>query len=527
MSMEVKVIDDKNKDNKRRRILENLWKPTRGFVLFSLISLVFLILGLSWFVRKEIYGDIITSLRNPGGGGVAWGLWIMFDIYFVGVASAGITLSVLVRLFKLDQLKPLTRPAELITIISLILGALCVLADQGRIFYALLNLPRYARPISPMFGTFSLVVSGYLSASLIYFYLSSRKDAFELSKYFEGSKMRRLLYKIWAAGWRGDYSQEKRHKTSLFWLSIVILPLIFVANSTLGFIFGIQVGRPGWFSALQAPGFVIMAGISGIGLIMVVAYILRKIYKLEELIGERTFYTLGFILFVLLTIYLYFTVVEELTAHYAAPEKDRYIAHQITIGKFAPIFWINVVSLLFPAIYLFYQTITRRVNIFITALSGFIVNVSAVLKRFLIVVPSQTHGLYLPYQEGSYFPALSEIVILLGIIGFGILLFIFFAKIFPIIPLEVLEEEKEEEKEEKKKEEEVYLPSRVRLIFAFGTIALGLFLMVLGFVFSARFGTKPYLDPILPFSPVIFISGVIISFFSAVVYELFPSRRRI
>jgi hypothetical protein len=51
--------------------------------------------------------------------------------------------------------------------------------------------------------------------------------------------------------------------------------------------------------------------------------------------------------------------------------------------------------------------------------------------------------------------------------------------------------------------------------------------MVVGFIFSARFGTKPYLDPILPFSPVVFIVGVIVAFLSAVVYEIFPSKRKI
>jgi len=328
---------------------------------------------------------------------------------------------------------------------------------------------------------------------------------------------------LWAAGWKGDLSQEKRHETGSFWLAIFILPSLVIAYSTLGFIFGIQAGRSGWFSALQAPGFVIMAGISGIGLIILVAYILRKIYRLDEVIGEKAFYTLGFMLFVLCIIYLYFTIVEELTAHYTAPEKDSYIAHQITTGKFAPVFWINVLCLILLAIFLFYQTVSRKVNIALTALAGVVVNVSAVLKRFLIVVPSQTHGLYLPCQEGNYFPALSEIMILLGIVGFGILLFVLFAKIFPIIPLEVLEEKKIEER----KEEVLYAPSFTRLIFTFGTLAFGFFLMVVGFIFSARFGTKPYLDPILPFSPVVFIVGVIVAFLSAVVYEIFPSKRKI
>ena len=47
-------------------------------------------------------------------------------------------------------------------------------------------------------------------------------------------------------------------------------------------------------------------------------------------------------------------------------------------------------------------------------------------------------------------------------------------------------------------------------------------MVVAGFLISARYGTEAYLDPILPFSPVLFIAGVVLMFGSAVVYELIP-----
>ena len=66
------------------------------------------------------------------------------------------------------------------------------------------------------------------------------------------------------------------------------------AHSTLGFIFGLQSGRPGWFSALQAPGFVVMAGVSGIGIVLiVVSALLRKVMHLEDLIQPVAFRWLG------------------------------------------------------------------------------------------------------------------------------------------------------------------------------------------------------------------------------------------
>ncbi len=54
-----------------------------------------------------------------------------------------------------------------------------------------------------------------------------------------------------------------------------IVPLLVTAHSTLGFVFGLQIGRPGWHSALQAPAFVLLAGVSGVGLLLVLAAVVR------------------------------------------------------------------------------------------------------------------------------------------------------------------------------------------------------------------------------------------------------------
>ncbi len=56
----------------------------------------------------------------------------------------------------------------------------------------------------------------------------------------------------------------------------------------------------------------------------------------------------------------------------------------------------------------------------------------------------------------------------------------------------------------------------------------GLILVVTGFVLSAPIGptTGPvYSNPRVPFAPGIFMLGVVLMFFSAVVYELVPDRR--
>ena len=272
---------------------------------------------------------------------------------------------------------------------------------------------------------------------------------------------------------------------------------------------------------MQAPGFVVMAGVSGVGMIIFIAALLRKIYKLDNIITEKTFRTLGLMLFILTVTYIYFMIVEELTANYAAPQLDRKVAHAISFGPYAPYFWLTVAGLIFTAAFLFYQFISQKIYILPTVVSGLLVNVAAVAKRFIIVVPSQTHGLYLTYPEGKYYVTDVEMAIVLGLFGFGIILYLLFSKIFPIIPLEslgVIEVSGKLQSREKK------LTSVARVFAAFLTLFLGLSFMIVGFLSSARFWTEYYLDPTIPFAPVIFILGVMLSFISAVVYEVFPGR---
>ena len=51
-------------------------------------------------------------------------------------------------------------------------------------------------------------------------------------------------------------------------------------------------------------------------------------------------------------------------------------------------------------------------------------------------------------------------------------------------------------------------------------------LAVAGFLLSLRVGTLPYLDPVVPYSPMLFAVGVMLMFLSAAAYEPLPPTRR-
>lgn len=489
-------------------------EPRRTWWALAGISAVALACGAFSYYNEEHFGTIVTGMRSPGYGGASWGLYIVFVVFFIGVSFAGITVAALARLFQIEVLKPITRLAELLTLVALIAGAFCVLADLGRPLVGLQNLPRFANPSSPFFGTFTLVVSGYMFSSLVYFFLAGRADAAAAAQHSKGPL--RWFHIAWASGFRDEPAHRSRHHRVSFWLSLGILPMLVTAHSTLGFVFGIQGGRPGWFGALQAPAFVMLAGVSGTGMLILLTLAFRWLYRLHDRIPDASIRWLGNFLWVLALVYLYFTIVEELTATYAAPEADRHIAHEIVGGQFAPLFWITIACLFATFLIPFVLYVRDKTNVGWVAVAALSANVAAVCKRFLIVIPSQTHGALVRLESGHYTPTWVEIGVVLGLIGLVFTALLVFGRIFPLVPGSHGHTERVTPKAE-----------ALRRISSVATALTAVGLIVFGLMDAFRLWSAGEVDNRVPFSPVIFLSGVMLLFISAVVFELVPERKKI
>jgi molybdopterin-containing oxidoreductase family membrane subunit len=471
--------------------------------------------GVSSFVRQTEQGFITTGLRSPGHGGAAWGLYVAFDVVFVGISFAGITVAAIARLFRVQVLEPVTRIAELLTITALLAGACVIMADLGRPGVGLVNLPAFANPRSPFFGTFTLVIAGYLFSSLVFFFLSGRADAAALAAAHPNGPLGRL-HRLWASGYRDTDAERRRHARVTFVLALAILPLLVTAHSTLGFIFGIQVGRPGWYGALQAPGFVVMAGVSGTGVLILLVVGLRSLFGLA--IPDGAVRWLGNFMWILAAVYLYFIASDELTAGYASAAAERHVAQELTEGRFAPLFWTMAASLLLAALIPFLLYVRGRTSVGWVAVAAVLANVAAVLKRFLIVVPSQIEGALLPIERAVYRPSPIEIGIVSALIAFVLLLILVFARIFPLVP------------GGHASHGPVSLPpppaDKARVIVTTSWALLSTAAIVFGLADSFRVFSHGEIDPRVPFSPVIFATGVMALFTSAAVYELYPSHNR-
>lgn len=390
-------------------------------------------LGIVAYSRQLTEGESVTGLRNVGTmGGATWGLYIAFYVYFVGISFAGITIAALIRILNIKDLQPVARMAEVLTVVALVLGAMSVIVDLGRPLVGIVNLFRYARPQSPFFGTFSLVLGGYLFASLAYLYLDGRRDAAKLAK--QGGRFQRI-HKIWAARYEDTPDQQQRHSRATFWLALAIIPVLIAASSTAGFVFGLQGGAAGWYGTLQAPSFIILGGASGVGHLIVIAAVARYVLKLEDEIPMKVFHWLSNVLWVLVVAYLYLMVVESLTSIWGGHAEEAKVSNALLGGDYAWLFWGSVVLFAIPAAGLIFQFLTKQYSLTLILFASVAVNLAAIGKRILIVVPSQTHGRLLPYENGSYAPTWVEYSVIIGILALGALGMVLFFKMFPILHL--------------------------------------------------------------------------------------------
>ncbi len=422
----------------KQQLPQGVGRFSVGWKVFIAVAFVVFAFGVFAYTRELSNGMVETGMRDVGTmGGATWGIYIAMVVYFIGVSFAGITVAALIRILRLEKLRSIARMAELLTVVSLILGALAIVVDLGQPMRGVINLFRYARPQSPFFGTFSLVIAGYLFASLVYLYLGGRRDAAVMAKH---PGRLQWFHRWWAAGYEDTPEEQERHRKSSFWMALAIVPLLIIAHSTLGFVFGLQVGRPGWYGTLQAPAFVALAGVSGIGHIVILSAIIRRVLKAEDRITEAVFAWLGKILLLFLAVYVYFMSVELFTLLYATPEVEKRLSDALISGEYAWIYWGSVTALVIPMLVLAWQALNQRWSVGLLVASGVLVNLGAIGKRYLIVVPSQTHGTLLPYEVGSYSPSWVEYGVVAGLFALGALLIGLFIKAFPVLPIDEDEE---------------------------------------------------------------------------------------
>ncbi|NQW16796.1 MAG: polysulfide reductase NrfD [Chloroflexi bacterium] len=406
-------------------------KASTGWFIILVALLAVVGAGAYAYSRQIVEGEIVTGLRDVGpAGGAPWGLYIAFELWAVGIGFGAMMLIAASRLFGWSHLVPLNRILAVMALATLFIGGWSVIADVGHPFRAVINIIRYARPMSPFFGTFTVGLVAAFASMLVYLYLDGRREASIMA-----TRPGRLRgwFLLASAGYKDSVAERIRRQRTNTVMAVVLGIIGVFAASTSAFVFGVQQGRPGWFGALQAPGFVILAGATGVAATILVAALLRAELGDRESFGPKMFKWLNNILLGLTLMYIYILLVELVTSSYSSSAHAERVTDAIIRGEYAWMFWLSSGLFLLTAALTAVQAIAGRYNLRYIVLAAVILNVAAILKRYLIVVPGLTVGRLLPYPEGSYNPTWVEYLVVIGLAALAIVFFMVFMKVFPIV----------------------------------------------------------------------------------------------
>jgi len=403
---------------------------TRWWLTFLVLVGIFA-WGISGLVAQIVGGHIVTGMRDN----VVWGVYIVNFIFFMGLSYAGALVSGVLHLFNSDWRKPIIRMAELVTVISLIIGPFYILFCIGRLdrLHYLFIHPRIQSPIS--WDVIGIVTD--LVGCFLYLYLSFIED-FAILRDQDTIKLpnwRQKIYKFLALGYTGTQKQRKIIHSARTVMSAMIIAIAIIVYSVLAWIFGVTL-QPGWDSTIFGPYFVIAAIFSGSGLMIILMWIFRKLYKLEKYITEKHFINMGMLLLVVAAFYGYFTFCDYLTKWYGSVKINAELIDKL----FTEFNWMFIIANYFGIIVpIVIVGLPRFRTINNITLAAVIAVIALWINRYIIVIPTLETP-FLPIQDSreawlNYTPTWVEWSLMAAGVAVFILLFKLASKFLPIISI--------------------------------------------------------------------------------------------
>ena len=377
--------------------MEQTVKKLNGGII---VAAVIAVAGVCVWIYQLSNGLGITGMSNAN----SWGLYITCFMFFVGLSAGGLIVASSAGVFHIAEYKKVALPAVIVSTAAIVVAAMFVLVDLGGIqrVYLLFTSPNFTSPL--LWDV--IIITCYLVID--------------------------ILYLVWLS--KGD-----ERKTEI--LSRVALPVAILVHSVTAWIFGLQIAKEGWYTAILAPIFVASALDSGMALLLCALAWLRKrgIFDVEQ----KLFSNLAGLLCVFIAVDAFFIGCEVLTMAYPGASGAEALAIMIG-GATAPYFWIEVVcGLLIPFLILVFEKNREKTGLVV--LASVLVIIGVFCKRAWLLLTSfatfnvagaittgtkaaQAGGDAMWATFGSYAPTLPEVGIALGVVAVGFVIFLFLAK---------------------------------------------------------------------------------------------------
>ena len=372
---------------------------SKAKIAYGVLGVVTLI-GIATWIYQLMGGLGVTGMNNSN----SWGLYIICFMFMVGLSAGGLIVASSASVFHVTEYKKVALPAVILSTVCICMAGMFVLIDLGGIqrVWRIITGPN---PASPLFWDICIITC-YLIINIVYLYfMTSKKPG----------------------------AQDKVAIVSRFALPVAIL-----VHSVTAWIFGLQIAKEGWYSAIMAPIFVASAMDSGLAMLLIALAALRRAGVFE--VEQKLFSSLAGLLATCIAVDAYFIGCEVLTMAYPGAEGAQTLV-LMTSGPTAPFFWFEIVcGLAIPFCILVFSRNRQKTGLvlFASALvvlgvfckrcwllltSFFEPNISGANGITLGTQAAQQSGANIWTLTGTYAPTWPEIVIVIAVFALGVLAF--------------------------------------------------------------------------------------------------------
>jgi molybdopterin-containing oxidoreductase family membrane subunit len=395
-------------------------KNSRYIVLLAILGLI---VG-SWGMgARLLYGHKYMDY----GSFVPWGLWVAFDLFFLGLTAGAYIVTVMTYGFRIRLFAALGPLSVFALLVTLMCEFIIISLDLGH------PLRVYRFLLSPNFGSmlFWLVVF-IVTMWAIYlptFYLLLREQLIAWSQ--DKTKPGQRIFRFLAFG-RTSYNEEDRQQDHrrVRTLSYFSMPVGLLFFGMHGAVFAILLNRPLWNGAMTPFLFILAALLSGGALITFLTYCF---HPKDELVQP-----LGRIVLALLATFLFLEGLQFFVGYQSKVPNFVTSLNLIAFGPFWWAFWI--VHLLIGSAIPMYILITRPNDSRAVAWACFLVLVTFFAVRLNYLIPDlavyKLEGLQNAFfhrrLRTDYVPNINEWLVSIWVLSLGLLTFFLGMRWLPV-----------------------------------------------------------------------------------------------
>ena len=382
---------------------------------------------------------IWVTLRDGIG---AWGLnksvgwaWDITNfVWWIGIGHAGTLISAVLLLFRQQWRVAINRSAEAMTIFAVLQASIFPILHLGRPWLLHFNLP-IPNQYGSLWDNFNspllwdvFAIATYFSVSLVFWWVGLLPD-FAMLRDRALKPFQKKIYSLLSFGWSGRAKDWQRIEETMLLLAGIATPLVISVHTIVSFDFATSVVS-GWHTTIFPPYFVAGAIFSGFAMVSLLLIILRKVCKLEAYITLKHIELMNTVMLVAGSIVAVAYLTEFFMAMRSHSEFEQYVFHNRATGAYAWAFWTMIIcNVVLPQL-LWFKKLRRSITFSVGV--ALVVCVGMWFERFVIIVTSLHRG-YLPSSWTMFSPTWVDIGIFVGTLGFFFLLFLLYARSFPMI----------------------------------------------------------------------------------------------